>query len=83
MYQNYFFIFFSAASIASIFHVLISIEKIKTSGENFMVLPLLEPEIFYDKHFKMLFFSISSLFEVVEGFQWHILKGLKVVPDDV
>ena len=68
--------------MASIFHVLISIGKMKSSGENFMVLSLLEPEIFYDKHFKMLFFGISSLFEVVEGFQWHILKGLRVVPDD-
>ena len=48
-----------------------------------MALPLLEPEIFHDNHFKMLFFAISSLLEVVEDIQWYILKGLRVVPDDV
>ena len=82
MYQYYFFLFFSAAMMARILHVLISIGKMQNSGENLKSLSLLEPEIFYDNHFKMLFFAISSLFEVVEGIQWYILKGLRVVLDD-
>ena len=78
-----FFYFFSATRMASLCQILKSIGKMKNSGENVMALPLLEPEIFYDNHFKMLFFAISSLFELVEGNQWYILKGLRVVPDDV
>ena len=83
MYHIYFFLFFSAARMASILHVLISIGKMQSSGENFMALPLLEPEIINDDHFKMMFSAISSLLEVVEGFQWYILKDLRVVLDDV
>ena len=70
MYRYYFFLFFSVARMASIFHVLISIRKKKHSGENFMDLPLLEPEIIHDNHFKMLFFAISSLLEELESNQW-------------
>ena len=83
MYHIYFFLFCSAARMASNLHVLISVGKMQSSGENFMALPLLEPEIIHDNHFKMLFFAISSLFEVVEGIQWYILKGLRVVLGDV
>ena len=82
MYQYYFFLFFSATRMASFCHVLMSVGKMTNSGENFMALPLLEPEIIHDNHFKMLFFALSSLFEVVEGIQWYILKGLRVVLDD-
>ena len=83
MYQYYFFVFFSAAGMASFGHVLMTIRKMETSGESFMALSLLETEILYDNLFKMLFFAISSLFEAVEGIQWYILKGLRVVLDDV
>ena len=64
-------------------HVLMSIEIVKTSGENFIALPLLEAEICYDNHLRMLFFAISSLLEVVGDIQWHILIDLRVVLDDV
>ena len=53
------------------------------SGENFMTLPLLEPEICYDNHLKILYFAISLLLEELEGNHRYILKGLRGVLDDV
>ena len=53
------------------------------SGENFMTLPLLEPEICYDNHLKIQYFAISLLLEELESNQWYILKGLRVALYDV